>query len=256
MRRRFLKRLAMAGAACVVLGGVTAPAPAQSLEDLGIDLGSILGRRGGGSFGLVERILESELPKRVGPARKYEVRLDRKGMDLARGRLGKVDVTGLDVQTDDGLVIPQLGLQMEDVKLALASRSLESVAKSLFSASLGEEAVTRYVQKRAGVGVRDVRVAFRDSQLHVKATPELLGFGLPSEVSGKPVLNGEDAIDFRASRVSVLGIRVPRLAVDELERKINPVVDLSGLKLPVRITDLRVQGSRLVADGSASFGRR
>jgi hypothetical protein len=74
----------------------------------------------------------------------------------------------------------------------------------------------------------------------------LFGLDLPSEVEGKPVLTGSDAIDFRASKLSVLGVRLPRLAVDALEREINPVVDLSGLKLPVRITEFAVRGEKLL----------
>jgi hypothetical protein len=250
-------RLAAAVAAGLALSVVAAPARAIDPKDLGIDLGTILGgAKGRGSMGLLESIIERELPRRVGPARRYDVRLGSEGTDLARGLLGSVDVTGVDVRTKDGLVIPDMSLHMEGVKVGLGSRSLESVARSAFSAALTPDVVTRFIRKRAGADVKDVRVQFRKGQLVVAGTPALMGFDLPSEVSGKPVLNGDDAVDFRASAVSVLGLRLPRFAIDELEKQINPVVDLSGLKLPVRITGLRVRGDRLVADGAAFFGRK
>jgi hypothetical protein len=236
----------------------TAPASAVQLEDLGIDLGSIFGKGGGDGLdglALAERILERELPKRIAPARRWQVKLDRKGSDLLGGRLSKVQGTGTDVETDDGPLIPDMGLNLEGVKLALGSRTIQSVSKNDFTAGLGGAAVTSFIRKRAGARVRDVSVAFRDGQLAVKGTPELLGFGLPSEVAGKPVLTGDDAIDFNANRVSVLGFRVPRFAVEQLEKKVNPVVDLSGLKLPVKITDIGIRGERLTAQGRLSFER-
>ena len=261
MKTGKIGRVAAAAAAALLLGVASAPASAFGLEDLGkdlgIDLGDIFGGGGrGDSFSLVERILQSELPKEVGPADRWDVRLERQGSDLARGRLRGVDVTGIDVRTNDGLVIPRMDLRLEDVKVGLGSRRLESVGKGLFSAELGEAAVTRYVQKRAGADVRDVRVRFQRGQIVVNATPDLLGFNVPSEVAGKPVLKGLDAVNFRASKVSLGGLRLPRFAMDALEDKVNPVVDLSGLKLPVRIGKLQVQGDRLVAEGIGTFRQR
>lgn len=257
MKRTPIARIIAALAVSGTLAALSAPAQAVDLKDLGIDLGTILGRSGkGDSLGLVESILEREMPRHVGPAKRYEVRLGRTGNDLARGKLSSVDISGFDVRTQDGLVIPEMDMHLEGVKLGLSARKLESVSKSLFSASLGEAAVSRYVSKRAGARLRDVKVAFRNNEIQVSGTPELLGFGMKSEVRGAPVLSGGDAVDFRASRVSVLGLKLPRFAVDTLEERINPVVDLSGLKLPVKITELRVRGNRLVADGSLSFGRR
>ena len=263
MNRRQIGRLAFAAAACAALALPSSPAGAVDLKDLGrglgIDLDTILGgrgdRSGGASLRLVESILEKELPRHVGPAQRYEVRLGRSGNDLRRGFLSQVDVTGFDVRTDDGLVIPKMEMKLEGVRVGLGSRTLEGVGKSLFSASLGEEAVSSFVTRRAGVNVRDVRVGFRSGEIQVKGTPEVLGFGLPSEVRGKPVVTRGDTIDFRAGRVSVLGLGLPRIAVDRLEDRINPVVDLSGLKLPVRITEIRVVGDRLVADGALNFDR-
>ena len=74
-------------------------------------------------------------------------------------------------------------------------------------------------------------------------------------MAGKPEVRGGDRVNFRASKVAVLGVRLPGFAVDELEKKINPVVDLSGLKVPLRITSLRIVGERLEAKGDLDFGR-
>ena len=247
-----LYRLSGVLAVSGLLVAAASPAAAIDLRDV---LDQILGRSGSkDGFSLVEAILRSELPRRVGPARRWDVKLDRAGSDLLRGRLSKVDVHGFDVRTQDGLGIPELDMTLQDVRLGLASRSLESVGKSEFTAGLGAAAITAFVKHRGGPKLKDVRVKLERGEIMVGATPEVMGFGLPSEVSGKPVLKGADAINFEASRLTVFGVRLPALAVEALERKINPVVDLSGLKVPVRVTDLRVQGDRLLAEGAALFG--
>ncbi|MFN3648276.1 MAG: DUF2993 domain-containing protein [Armatimonadota bacterium] len=260
MKRNSVIRLFAALSASALLAAFAPPAAAVDLKDFGIDLGdlgTILGggKKGGDALGLVESILESEMPRRVGPARSYEVTLGRTGNDLLKGRLGRADIVGLDVRTSDGLVIPKMALNLQEVQVGLGSRSLESVGKGLFSAALDENVVSRFISKRAGASVKDVRVAFRDGELQVSGTPEIMGFGVKSEVAGRPVLSGRDAVNFEASKVSVLGLRLPGFAVDELEKRINPVVDLSGLKLPVRITELDVRGDRLHADGTLDFGK-
>lgn len=261
--KRTALRLALTLVASAAVVAVSQPAQAVDLKDigreLGIDLEDILGGRSGGKldgFALAESILKSELPRRVGPAARYDVKLDRAGSDLAKGRFSRVSVLGIDVRTSDGLTIPKMDLSLQDVRLGLSSRSIDTVGKSDFTAGLGAEAVTQFVRKRGGAKLRDAKVAFEDGQIVVEATPELMGFGMPSELAGKPVLRGADGIDFKGSRLSLFGVKLPQLAVGALERKINPVVDLSGLKLPVRITKIAVEGSRLVADGAADFRSR
>ena len=239
---------------------VAPPARAVDLKDFGIDLGD-LGKIFGGkgkldAFSLAESVLQRELPNRVGPADEYEVKFDRSGSNIAKGIISRVDVAGINVRTSDGLVIPELDLHLEDVKLGLKSRGIDKVGKSDFSVGLGEAAVSNYVRHRGGARLKDVTVAFQKGQIMVGGTPELLGFPVRTQVAGKPVIRGGTAIDFDASRVDVGGIKLPGMVVDALEKKVNPVVDLSGLKLPVRISDFRVEGSRLVASGAATFGRK
>jgi hypothetical protein len=259
--KRLTSRLIRGLILAVTMAAAAAPpAAALDLEDigkqLGIDLDGILGKKGGklDGFALAESILKSELPKRVGPAKRYDVKVDRAGSDLLKGRLSKVDVTGIDVRTKDGLTLPELGFTLNDVKLGLTSRRLDSVGKSDFTAGLPAEAITAFVRHRGGPRLKDAKVVLEDGEILVAANPELLGFGVPSEVAGKPVLRGTDAIDFKASKAAVFGVKLPRLALDALEKKVNPVVELSGLNVPVRIMKLAVQGERLVADGALSFG--
>src|SRR5688500_5267966 len=156
----------------LALGLVMATPIAPARADLFKDAGSALFRLfGGDPYRLLEKAIASEMPKQLAPAKRYEVRLSRRGSELERGLLSRIDVTGIDVKTEDGLVIPRMDLQLHDVRIDLGKRSLREVGSGLFSAFLDDGAVSRYVAKRSGI--RDVHVGFRDGQVWVKGTPEV-----------------------------------------------------------------------------------
>jgi hypothetical protein len=248
MTRHFPLTLAMA--ASVALAVAPGTTRAQNRDSLGGLLG------GSDVLRIAEGILEKELPKRVAPARDYRVHLGQAGTNLATGLLGSAEVTALDVRAGEGLVIPRINLRLQDVKVDIANRSLERIGKAFLSATLDDEAVTKYI-KRAGSGdIQNLKVAFRGNTVFVSGAPQVNGIRLPSQVEGKPVLRGHRHVDFQAKRASVFGISLPESALNELEKKINPVVDLSGLKLPVRITKVAVKNSRLVIDARGELDEK
>jgi hypothetical protein len=239
---------AVVATAGIVLFGLLA---AAGLKTLG---GGMLRLLGVDPYDLAERALVAELPERIGPARSYRVHIDRQGSDLGKGLLSRIDVTGTDVRTRDGLVIPRMDVRLEGVRFDIERRRLKSIDRGRFAASLDEKALTGYVRSHAGAAVKDVRVALRGGRLSVHAQPEVFGFGLPSEVTGRPVVRG-DRVDFRADRVAFFGIGLPRIAVEGLENLVNPVADFSGLNEPARITRIAIRDDWMTVDGRLKFGR-
>jgi len=266
----------------VLVAAAVGPATATSFNINDI-LGGILGPRGqhgaakapqppqnsgsakakeshGGLFGLdaytlAEDLIAKLMPGQIGPADRYTVKLDRNGSSLWKGILSHVDVTGLNVRTADGLSIPRLDIHLDGLKVNLLGRSLESVARGIFTAALDGDAVTRYVQQRAGVRVRNIQVAIRNGQLVVKGTPEVIGVGLPTEVAGVPQIDGKEHINFRARKVAIFGVSLPQFAVHALEDRVNPLADLSHLNIPVRITELKVVEDHLLANGNLDVSK-
>ncbi len=110
----------------------------------------------------------------------------------------------------------------------------------------------RFVRQRSPA-LRDVQVRFIKGAVQVNASPALLGLGVPVEVTGQPRLRGGRAIDFDASRVAVLRLGLPEFAVTRIEERINPLVDLTGMPFPVQLTDVRLEGDRVVVAGDASL---
>jgi hypothetical protein len=242
--------ITLAAAAVVTLALTPGPTRAQNQDPFGGLLG------GGDVLRLAEGILERELPNRIAPAREYKVHLGKAGTNLASGLLGSAEVTALDVKAGEGLLIPRINLRLQDVKVDIANRSLERIGKAFLSATLDEQAVTKYIRRSGAGDIQNLKISFRGSSVFISGAPQVNGIRLPSQVEGKPVLRGHRHVDFEAKRASVFGISLPESAVNSLEKKINPVVDLSGLKLPVRITKVAVKGSRLVIDARGELDEK
>jgi len=156
------------------------------------------------------------------------------------------------VRTRDGLVISQAALTLENLHYDMEKRTIAEVGNSLFVGRFGEDAVERYIRERGASKVQHVRVHFRDRKIEVDGKVDAGGVLLDAEVVGAPRLH-DNTVDFEADDVSVLSLHMPRWVVRRLEKEINPVVDLRGLKLPAKLTRVAVDGERLVAEGKLDF---
>jgi hypothetical protein len=209
----------------------------------------------GSGLGLLEELLKQELTRRLGPARSYEVHIDPQGTDLARGAVGGIAISAVDVRTPDGLLISRLEARAEPMRLGADMKPLDGAPAGRFTASFNEHALTRLARRNGGKRLRDVRVEIHRGKLVVRARPGVLGLKVDTEVAGRPVLRQRNEVHFRASRVAILGVRITEFAADLLEKQVNPLVDLSELKLPVRFRDLRVRREYLTLEGTLDLSR-
>src|SRR5262249_14403433 len=133
-----------------------------------------------------------------------------------------------------------------------SDRRVTQLGQSRFTAGISAASATRYVRARSSL-LREVQVIFVPGAVRVKASPGMLGIGAPVEVEGRPLLGGETAIAFDASRVAVLHLGLPEFALRRLEERINPLVDLGGLPFPLRLSEVRVEKDKAVVAGSATL---
>ncbi len=222
----------------------------------------VVGQQLGGGFGKVvagdelipalETTLALELPKRVAEAEKWEVKISREGNNLLAGKIGHLEVRGVNVRTRDGMVLPEVALSIDNLKLDLRNKTISEVGESRLVGRLDGPAVTRFARRHAGKKLQDLQVQVRDGALAVIGLVDVKGFGIPVQVVGRPEVNGT-GIDFRAEALSVAELKLPKEVVRILERQINPVVDLRGLKIPARITKVTVAEQYLVAEATLDF---
>src|SRR5438105_14023858 len=83
------------------------------------ELGKLL--LGGDIYASLEEMLVRELPKRVAPADKWDVKIARDGNDLGAGKFKHVEVHGVNVRAPNGMTIDDATVTLENVKVDTAT---------------------------------------------------------------------------------------------------------------------------------------
>lgn len=203
-------------------------------------------------FRSIERSVRAELPGLIGPADQYTVSVSRSSSGLLSGRIPWIRIHGTNVRALPGLTLDQLEVRLEGVHFDRASRSVREIEQSRFQAWIGPGSIVNYLHSHRP-DLPDVRVRIVGGNIQVHAAPALLGLGLPIEVTGRPVLHGATRLDFEATRVSVLSLGLPEFAVRQLQERINPLLDLSTLSLPVHLESAGIDGDSLLLTGTAAL---
>lgn len=196
-------------------------------------------------------MIRRELTRRVGPAG-WEVRLTATPRELEAGRLRAATARGRHLRTRGGLVISDLALGLQNLRIDPASGSLEEVGGNLLTIGLDAEALTRFMRERAGGELRNARVAVHSGKIHLKGARDLGILRVPVRVTGVPALHNNQ-IHFVMDRASVARLRVPQGQLRRFQRRINPIADLCGLEAPATLLAIRIEGDRLVAHARLNF---
>jgi hypothetical protein len=203
-----------------------------------------------GLFRLAEGYLRDELTRRVGPAAAYEVRIDRQATNFAEGRLGPVEVVGTDVHTRAGLTVSRFELRVEGARLGADRKSLAGDLEGEFTAFVAAADLTRFARQQAGRRLEGIRVCYRRNELVLRGRPELLGLEVDSQVTGRPVIRRQGRVlAFRPTGLRIAGLELPDRAAEALADRLNPVVDLAELDVPLRLESATVSPEYLELRG-------
>ena len=207
-----------------------------------------------------ERAVNDLLPTYLGPADSYRsrVRVDSLGAAM-RGRLESVHIDGEMVHFSGGLTMDHLTLDLEAIEVDAKRRSLKNIGAARFTARLGTVNLNRFLIGRRP-DIQGLSAELAQGVAHMEARPAVLkplgisGFNVPVGVEGRlaPVAGNDSQLDFvpDAARISILPI--PKPVVDFIAHSVNPVVDLSGLPIPIHIrsVDIRTDGIYLTGEAS------
>lgn len=203
-----------------------------------------------------EAAVKEILPTYLGPADKYETRVRGSAAAIIRGRLAHVHVDGKNVRLTPDLIADELTLDLTDVEVDTRARQLRAVGSCAFSVALGEAHLNRYIRARRS-DIPELRVSLQESgdggRITVSARPTLLGIPtFPVTVSGRvsPKPPNGVALDFSPERARVSIVPIPSVVLDYLAPRLNPIVDLSMLRVPVQVRHAEVRGRRLLVSGT------
>jgi LmeA-like phospholipid-binding len=198
-----------------------------------------------------ERAVEELLPHYLGPAKSYKAQVKAASLGaLMRGRVRTVKIIGREVQLLPECTVAELTVDATEIEVDKSRQSLKSVGEARFVARIEERELDRLVRARRPRLV-DLKVALRGSLVSVRVTPELLGYPtVPVQVEGSLLTRGGGVmLDFEPDKARLLIVPIPKPALDFVAERINPVVDFSALKAPIRVERAEVRGGSLYLSG-------
>ena len=199
-----------------------------------------------------EKAIHKLLPEYLGPAKNYSVRVKGKSLGaISRGRLREVHIAGTDVRLTDELTVRELTVDADEVAVDLKSRSLRGVSQALFSARIDEARLDAMARKRRPK-LLDLKLRLTGSQVEVTVRPEVFGYPtVPITVLGTlSVRGGGRSLDFSPDRGRLTIVPIPEAVLDFVADRLNPVVDLSALTVPVQVERADVSGGALTLSGT------
>ncbi len=205
------------------------------------------------STGQVERGIERELPRLVGPADEYDV--DITGLRARAGEADRVTAVGERVRPTNAPVLDRIDVELRDVKYDRGEERIERLGSAVATARITQTDLEAFLENHRNV--QDVSVDLRQPQeIVIRARPAFEGVEFPSgfNVVMRGTLVGEDGrVNFVVSDVRAAGVTVGPSGAQRISRAINPIVDFSAMPVPLHVREVRVQDNtlRVTATGSA-----
>lgn len=196
---------------------------------------------------LVEARIAEALPRAVGPADAWDVTVQGLG---ARGA-DRVVAVGTNVRPAGGPVVERVDLVLTDVRSD--GRRLTGVGTARATATLATAALTDAVAAE-GALASPVVVLREPDGFAVRGRPAYDGFTLPVAevaVEGRLVAGADGTVRLDVERVRAGGLPLPGAVEREIEARVNPVADLRQTRARLRVTAVRVEGTRLVVEADA-----
>src|SRR4051794_40136587 len=98
-------------------------------------------------FRTIERSIQAQLPRAIGPADRYEVSVSRSTGSLVAGQIPWISIHGRNVRAIAGLSLDELQVRMDGVRFDRGSRKVTSIENSRFEAAISAASATQFVRQ-------------------------------------------------------------------------------------------------------------
>lgn len=188
----------------------------------------------------VERGIERELPKYIGPADSYDV--DIEGLQLRSNQAERVFAVGERVRPEGSPVLDRLELELRGVQYNRDQGRLEQVESAGAVALIRPDDLAAFLANNRNVQDAAITLLPPD-QATIRVRPNIGDFSAPPgvtvDITGQFASTGSQ-VNFDVSSVRAAGISLGGSVAERLSREINPLADLSGLPVTLQVKDVRV----------------
>ena len=194
---------------------------------------------------LVEQGIERELPKYVGPAESYDVKID--GLKVVSNSAESVVAVGERVKPEGAPVIDRLALDLKGVVYSREQNRLSQVESAKLTAVIKSYDLADFLESDRNIRSAEVILRSPD-RATLRIQPNLGNFVLPTgvtvDVTGRLVGSGTQ-LSFEVDEVSAAGLDLSSMVARRLSDVINPLADLKDLPVSVEITSVMVAGESI-----------
>ncbi len=199
--------------------------------------------------GGIEKMIEEKLPSVIGPARSYRLKfVETSLLDLAGGRINKLTLEARDYSFPDAPMVEYFLVEMKDLRFDL--EAIRTVRHTAFRMTVGEDDLNRYLKEKNLIDPVPT-VSIRRGELGVSMNREFLGVNVGALLRGRLEVLEDREVLFRPSGLEVAGIGMPAMVANLLVERINPLLDLKKMNLPVRAISMEEADRRLIIKGEA-----
>ena len=203
----------------------------------------------------VEQLIAAELPRVVGAAARYDVNVDgaRETGELIDIR--RVRIAGERVERSGSPVLERIDVTMTDLVVDRKEKRLQSLGTADAIALLLPADIAAFLDARPGLD--NVQVAlFPPSEISIETRFAIAGFALPrsagSRIRGR-LIASDGRLIMEIIDLRVAGFPVGTIPSIVVEKLINPLVDLSAMPAPARVTSVQVMPDAVLLQASSSL---
>lgn len=215
---------------------------------------------------LAEKRVEAQLPRLIAPAKRYRVTLLGRHERMFQGKVKAARIVGEGVEIQQGLTLRELVVELEDIEYR---RDAPLRAKQgSFHATLEDEVLQSYLSdllppvrspwNLVVSRLDNLRIRSRAGEIRLSIDVYTrLSVKLSAELSGKLRLKEGTQIWFEDTEMKVVGLSVPEKVRDLLSEMFlnRPLIDLSGVKAPIRIERVAIGEGTLMFEGAVLVDR-
>lgn len=197
----------------------------------------------------VEHRIEDALPKLIGPATSYEVKVYGSQTAMLKGRLRTTHIVGREVRFHSGIIIEELVVESRGIEIDRHRQQISKVEGTDYKATIAQDVLNKHLRGNYR-HVPSLKAVLAQGLMTVSAAPELKG--LPVRISADADLLVKDKryLILDLKKVTVAGVGTPGFAREYLETKINPVFDSASLGYDAKLDRVRIEPKRLTLEGT------
>ena len=198
--------------------------------------------------GVVERQIESQLPRYIGPAARYDVEIE--GLRVRANEADRLTMVGERVRPNGSPVIDQLSLELEGIAFDRDTERLTQVLAAGASARVKADDLAAFVIQDPNIRTAAIALS-SPNRLTLEVAPVIGSFPVPDgitlAVTGE-LLGSGSQVRVNVTDVRAAGVNVSGVAAEQRNQILNPLVDLSDLPVALTVKSVSVVDDSVILE--------